>query len=202
MGDVMRKILKIIWFLPLMVALVGCASGPNIRSELDSQADFSQYRSFAFASPLGTDKAGYTTILTERLKAATRMQMEQRGYVYNDQSPDLLVNFLTQVSTQSEYVPPPPMPWGANYYGYRMGFYGPWAGYQFPPQVIQYTQGVLNIDLIDAKKKQMVWEGIATTVINDIEQASNEAFIGPLVADIFKRYPFLAGSGIKGHTKQ
>ena len=192
----MRKILQMLWFLPLMVALSGCASGPNVRSDFDKQANFEQFRSFAFASPLGTDKAGYTTILTERLKAATRLQMEQRGYVYDEKSPDLLVNFLTQISTQSEYVPPPPMPWGPNYYGYRMGFYGPWMGYQFPPEVIQYTQGVLNIDLIDAQKKQMVWEGVATTTINNVEQASSEAFIAPLVADIFKRYPFLAGSGV------
>lgn len=197
----MRKILQIIWLLPVVVALVGCATGPNIRSDLDAQADFAQYRSFAFASPLGTDKAGYTTILTERLKAATRSQMEQRGYVFDEKAPDLLVNFLTQLSSQSEYVPPPPMPWGGNYYGYRMGFYGPWSGYQFAPQVIQYTQGVLNIDLIDASRKQMVWEGVATTVINNIDQASSEAFIAPLVADIFKRYPFLAGSGAKPRSQ-
>lgn len=192
----MRKILQLIWFLPLLAVLTGCASGPTVRSDFDAQANFAQYRTFAFANPLGTDKAGYTTLLTERLKSATRLQMEQRGYVFDESSPDLLVNFLTQISTQSEYVPPPPMPWGPNYYGYRMGFYGPWAGYQFPPEVIRYTQGVLNIDLIDARKKQMVWEGVATTVINNVEQASSEAFIGPLVADIFKRYPFIAGTGV------
>lgn len=192
----MRKILQFIWFLPLLAVLTGCASGPTVRSDFDAQANFAQYRTFAFANPLGTDKAGYTTLLTERLKSATRLQMEQRGYVFDESSPDLLVNFLTQISTQSEYVPPPPMPWGPNYYGYRMGFYGPWAGYQFPPEVIRYTQGVLNIDLIDARKKQMVWEGVATTVINNVEQASSEAFIGPLVADIFKRYPFIAGTGV------
>ena len=198
----MRKILQKICLLPLLAILVGCASGPNIRSDIDPQADFAQYRSFAFANPLGTDKAGYTTILTGRLKAATRLQMEQRGYVYDEQTPNLLVNFLTQISNKSEYVPPPPMPWGANYYGYRMGFYGPWAGYQFPPEVIQYTQGVLNIDLIDAKKKQMVWEGVATTVINDIEQASSEAVIAPLVADIFKLYRFVAGSQMQHQSKK
>lgn len=194
--DNLRRYLRLLWLLFLGFVAAGCASSPSVRSDFDAQANFAQFRTFAFADPLGTDKAGYSSLVTERLKTATRLQMEQRGYVLDVKAPDLLVNFLTQVSTKSEYVPPPPMPWGPNYYGYRMGFYGPWAGYQFGPEVIQYTQGVLNIDLVDATQKQLVWEGVATTVINDLQQASSEAFIGPLVADIFKRYPFLAGSGV------
>jgi len=195
-NDGLIRRIRLLGLLALAFVVGACASAPNVRSDYDKSADFATFRTFAFAQPLGTDKAGYSSLVTERLKAATRLQLEQRGYVLDEQSPDLLVNFLTQVSTQSEYVPPPPMPWGPNYYGYRMGFYGPWASYQWGPQVIQYTQGVLNIDLVDAKQKQLVWEGIATTTINDLEQASSEAFIDPLVADIFANYPFLAGSGL------
>jgi hypothetical protein len=68
-----------------------------------------------------------------------------------------------------------------------MGGYGSWPGYGFGPDVIQYTEGVLNIDLIDARRKQLVWEGIATSVINDLQQAQSEAYIAPIVADIFKK---------------
>ena len=44
----------------LAAALVaaGCASGPRVRAERDKTVDFSQYRTFAFAEPLGTDLAG------------------------------------------------------------------------------------------------------------------------------------------------
>jgi hypothetical protein len=199
----MIRTLRLIWLLPLAFVMSGCASGPNVRSDYDRQVDFAAYRTFGFMNPLGTDKAGYTSLVTERLKVATRLQMEQRGYAYTENQPDLLVNFLVQVKSRTEYVPPPPMPWGPNYYGYRMGGFGPWMGgygswpgYGFGPDVIQYTQGVLNIDLIDAKRKQLVWEGIATSVIDSLEQASSETYIAPIVADVFKKYPFLAGSGI------
>jgi len=204
----MIRILRFLWLLPLAFVMSGCASGPNVRSDYDHQADFAAYRTFGFMSPLGTDKAGYTSLVTERLKVATRLQMEQRGYVYTEKQPDLLVNFLVQVKNRTEYVPPPPMPWGPNYYGYRMGGFGPWMGgygswpgYGFGPDVIQYTEGVLNIDLIDARRKQLVWEGIATSVIDSLEQASSETYIAPIVADIFKKYPFLAGSGIPRSPK-
>ncbi len=189
------------WFLSLVLLVSACASGPEVRSDYDHSADFAAYRTFAFADPLGTDRAGYTTLLTERLKTLTRLQMEQRGYIYDPQSPDLLVNFLAQSKQKTEYVPPPPMPWGPNYYGYRMGWYDPWGGYGwggygYGSSVIQYTEGVLSIDLIDARKKQLVWEGVATSAIDDVEQAASEQSLAPVVVDIFARYPFLAGSGV------
>lgn len=194
----MRGLLRRLWLIPLVFLVSACASGPEVRSDYDQNANFASYRSFAFMEPLGTDRAGYTTLLTERLKTLTRLQMEQRGYVYDEKSPDLLVNFLAQSHLKTEYVPPPPMPWGPNYYGYRMGWYDPWAGYGFGPDVIQYTQGILSIDLIDARKKQLVWEGVATSAIDNVEQAASEQALAPVVADIFARYPFLAGSGVVG----
>jgi len=192
----MKLPLRWLWLLPVMFLVSACASGPRVVSDFDQSADFASYRTFAFFEPLGTDRAGYSTILTERLKMLTRLQMEQRGYEYDEQSPDLLLNFLAQSHQKSEYVPPPPMPWGPNYFGYRMGWYNPWMGYGFGPDVVQYTEGVLSIDLIDARRKQLVWEGVATSIIDNVEQAASEQNLAPVVADIFARYPFLAGSGV------
>ena len=196
----MKALMRRLWVLPLVLLVSACASGPQIRSDYDRNADFASYRTFAFMDPLGTDRAGYTTLLTERLKTLTRLQMEQRGYTFDAESPDLLVNFLAQSRQQTEYVPPPPMPWGPNYYGYRMGWYDPWVGYGFGPDVIQYTQGVLSIDLIDARKKQLVWEGVSTSIIDNIEQAVSEQALAPIVADILASYPFLAGSDVVNKT--
>ncbi len=190
----MRTLQRLGLIVSISLGVSACASGPNIRSDYDQNADFAAYRTFGFMSPLGTDRSGYQTLVTERLKTAARVQMEQKGYVYDPEAPNLLVNFQVQVRERTEYVPPPPMPWGANYYGYRMGWYGAWPGYGFGPDLIQYTEGVLNVDLIDVTKKQMVWEGIATSVIDSPQQAQSAAYIDPLMAQIFARYPFLAGS--------
>lgn len=191
----MRLLRHWVGVLAVMFAVVGCASGPQVHTDYDRQANFAAYRTFAFTDPLGTNQAGYSTLLTERLKTLTRLQMEERGYVYDAKSPDLLVNFQAQTKQKTEYVPPPPMPWGPNYYGYRMGWYDPWMGYGFGPDVIQYTEGVLSIDLIDARKKQLVWEGVAKSAVDDPQAAASEKRLAPVVADIFAKYPFLAGSG-------
>ncbi|MEI2416061.1 DUF4136 domain-containing protein [Orrella sp. JC864] len=177
--------------LAATAALAGCATGPALRSDYDPAADFSRYRTYAYVQPLGTDKAGYSSLLTERLKSATRTQMEMRGYTYSEKSPDLLVNFGARVDTRTEVVPAPPMP----YYGYRMGFYGPWAGWGWGNEVYQYQEGTINIDLVDARRKQMVWEGVAVSRVRNAEQLNSETAVAQLVSAIFSRYPFVAGSG-------
>ncbi|AZW43653.1 MULTISPECIES: DUF4136 domain-containing protein [Bordetella] len=173
--------------------LAGCASGPTLRSDYDHSANFAQYRTFAFMSPLGTDRAGYSSLLTERLKQATRGQLEMRGYTYDDSKPDLLVNFNGKLQEKTQVTPaPPPM---GPYYGYRAGFYGGWPGYGWGDDVYQYTEGTLNIDLVDARRRQLVWEGVATGEVNDLDKAQSVASVEHGVAQIFSRYPFRAGNG-------
>jgi hypothetical protein len=199
-GDLVMKRFILIPALAAVGLLSACSTGPTIRSDYDHNVNFAQYRSFGFMSPLGTDHGGYTSLFTERLKTATRGQMEMRGYVYSEQAPDLLVNFSAKLQNKTQVVAAPPvMPMGPyyGYYGYRTGFYGGWPGYYgFGEDVYQYTEGTLNIDLIDARKRQLVWEGISTGVIDDIATASSAKSIDANVAEIFQRFPFRAGSDV------
>ncbi|QIM73342.1 DUF4136 domain-containing protein [Bordetella trematum] len=188
--------------LALAAALGGCASGPEIRSDYDHQVNFAEYHSFGFMDPLGTDKAaGYTNLATERLKAATRFQMESRGYVYKAEQPDLLVNFNGRLRQRTEVVPVAPAPY-YGYYGYRSGFYGGWPGYGWTEDVYTYTEGTLNIDLVDRRRRQLVWEGVATGQVNDVQAVQSTATIDKVVADLFTRYPFRAGEGVPLKPKQ
>lgn len=188
----MATSIRLLFAAVALSLLAACSNAPIVRSDYDPRADFAAYRTFAFLEPLGTDRAAYTTLLTERLKRAAALQMESRGYVYREKDPDLLINFQTNVQTRTEYISPPPMMWG---YGYGSGFYGGWPGYPFGPDVIQYNEGTMKVDLIDAKRKQMVWEGAGTSILNNPEQTISDAAIQNMIASIFARYPFLAGSG-------
>ncbi|KGD89451.1 lipoprotein [Achromobacter sp. RTa] len=184
------KALKLLAAGSMTGLLAACASGPTVKGDYDHQADFAQYRSFGFMSPLGTDRAGYSTLLTERLKTATRGQMEMRGYVYSASNPDLLVNFGAKLQQKVQVTPAPPM---GPYYGYRAGFYGGWPGYGWGDDVYQYTEGTLNIDLVDARRKQLVWEGVAVGEVQDQGVAGSAQSAEKVVAQIFAKYPFRAG---------
>ena len=83
-----------------------------------------------------------------------------------------------------------------GYYGYRSGFYGVWGGYGYgsSTHISQYTEGTINVDLVDRAEKRMVWEGIAVGRVN--EKASNDetrASIYTAIQDMFAAYPFRAG---------
>lgn len=180
----------------------GCESGPRVRAERDSTVDFSRYRTFAFADPLGTDRAGYETLVSGYLKDATRRELEARGLRLVDTDPQLLVNFNGKLSEKfrTTTAPASGISFGygrGGYYGYRTGFYTTWPLYPAETQVQSYTEGTLNIDLIDAAKKQMIWEGVAVGRVTDETMANLKPEIDEAVTAIFANYPIKAASQLQ-----
>ena len=114
-----------------LAALAGCASNPtaDIRAHSAPDAEFSRYATFGFPEQTGTDRGGYSTLVTSYFKAAVRDQMEQRGYHYVDENPDLLVNFYAKVHERSETRATPTFSAAYGYYGYRYGLYNAWPLY-------------------------------------------------------------------------
>ena len=177
-----------------LATIAGCASGPDIRSDFDRTADFSTYETFGFASELGTDRAGYTSLITEHFKRAIRRELETRGYEYTETNPDLLANFYVSVREQTDIRSTPSTTAGAGYYGYRYGMYTGWPAYTTDVRTVHYKAGTANIDLVDAKRKQLVWEGVAEGRVRDEALESPGPAIDAVVAELFARYPARAGS--------
>lgn len=189
----MKSLIKLFLLTAVaVIAMAGCATGPKITADYDQSTNFATYRSFGFYQPLGTDQAGYESLITQTLKAAVRQEMEARGYVYAETGAELLLNFNAKLAQQTRVTQTAaPMP---VYYGYRRGFYGGWGGYAQETQVDQYVEGTLNIDMVDAARKQLVWEGVAVGRVGKKTADEREAAIRSAVSEIFAKYPFRAGS--------
>ena len=82
-----------------VVALSACTTGPTIRADADPSANLNSYKTFGFYDRVSTDKNAYTTLVSTRLKDATRREMEKRGYQYA-QNPQLLVNFNINIENR------------------------------------------------------------------------------------------------------
>ena len=186
----MQSALRWLCTLVALVALAGCVSTPETHADYDKTVDFAQYRSFAFFEKVGTDEADYESLITRHLKASTRRELEARGYRYSESTPDLLVNFNASV-TQQTRVHSAPMPfYGGGYYGYGYpGYYGFWGGY-YEPYVDQYDEGTLKIDIVDARRKQLVWEGVTVGRITDKAKKDRSAAVDLAVRDMFTQFPF------------
>jgi len=180
------------YFLRLVIALgcvlvAACESGPTIRADGDPSVDFTAYKTFGFFDQLSTDKSKYATMLTGRLKDATRAELTKRGYT-EAPSPQLLVNFSTNVENRTE-VNSTGSSASYGFYGYRAGMYGAWGGYPQDVYTTHYQQGTLAIDMVDSAKKQLVWQGIAQARLTKTMLDNPGAAIGSVVADIFEKYP-------------
>lgn len=181
--------LRTVLVLAAAVVVAACASqGPRIRSSKDSSVDFTQYRSFAFVTPLGTDRANYESLVSRTLKATASRELEVRGLVYDEAAPDLLVNFSGRLDEKLRVSPSPSLSMGVGYYGYRHGIYGTWPLYH-ETDIQQYTQGTLNVDVIDARRRQMVWEGVAIGRVTAKTHKNVEAAIKSVMPDIFATFP-------------
>jgi hypothetical protein len=177
----------------LVLLLAACASGPRITSEADPEADFGSYRTFGFYTPLALEKEGYATPTTDRIKAAARAQLESRGYTYTTQQPDLWVNLNAYMQERTDVTSFPTVDY-SYYYSYRSRAYFAVPYWRDQTQVSKYTEGTLNVDLVDRQKNRLVWEGIAVGRIAKLKPAERAARIDSTLAEIFARYPYRAGS--------
>jgi hypothetical protein len=173
----------------------GCASGPNVRSDYDPGADFSSYKTYDFVKDAGPDYGNVQSFFTKYVIAAVTIEMESRGYT-KSRDPDLLINFNAILDDKIR-VSTTPAPMVGGYYGYRGGYYSSWGGYGYATEthVSQYTEGTFNIDIIDNKRSQLVWEAVGVGRITDKKLKDVEGTVRNAVPVYFAKYPFVAGSG-------
>jgi hypothetical protein len=172
------------------LAASGCAPRFKASTNSDPTANFGSYRTFGFAKPLGTDRPNYSSLLSQYLRDAATRELEARGYKPSDQ-PDLIVNFNVQTKDKINTTSVPTGPAYGGYYGYRTGYYGTWGGYQ--TQVTQYTQGTLTVDLVDASRKQLVWDGTVVGRVREEDRQNLQAVVNEVMTQIFAQYPYRVG---------
>ncbi len=175
--------------------LTACASGPKIESDYDHTVDFSQYKTYGFFSPMGIENPNYSSIYGSIFRAAITREMENRGYTLSD-NPDLMINVSGRLQDKTKVTTTSDPYMSGGYYGYRRGAYGAWGGYGYgtTTHVSNYTEGTINVDMVDRALKRMVWEGVAVGRVN--EKKTNDetrANIHAGITEMFAGYPFRAG---------
>lgn len=170
--------------------LSGCAAmQPDIRTDYDRSADFSAYETYGFPDELGTDRAGYSTLITTYFRQAVDNEMQSRGYRYTEADPDLLVNFFANARHVTTVRSRPRMWVSYGYFGYRYGMYSAWPLYAENVDTAHYRIGTANIDIVDADRGQLIWEGVAEGRLTRSVMENPRPAIESVVAELFSRYP-------------
>ncbi len=177
-----------------LVLLSACETKPEVRSNTAPAANLSAYRTYTFVTNPGTDRGGIATPLTGYFKEAVRREMDARGYRFVESGDaDLLVNFNANARENVDIRSTPAPTYG--YYGYRGGMYGGYYGYGGGSDVetVRYKVGTANIDVVDAAKKQLVWEGIIEGRLTDKVMKDPKTAVDKAVTEMFLKYPGRSG---------
>jgi Domain of unknown function (DUF4136) len=175
------------------VLVSACANTPTIHRDTNPAATFSSYKTFGFLSPLATDKFPYESLLTQHLKDATRQAMESKGYVFSTSAPDLLLNFYVNIQNKQDVRTTPSSAayvgygYPGGYYGYRTGYYRVYNTATI--ETVNYKQGTLTIDLVDAKQKVLAWTATAESRISNSALKDPGPAIDTLVTNLMAPLP-------------
>ncbi len=193
--SVFKKLSRWVLITATALLLASCASKPTIESDYDRTIDFSQYKTYGFFNPMGIENPNYSSIYGSVFRDAIGKEMESRGYKQSDH-PDLVINVSGRLQDKTKVTTTSDPYMGGGYYGYRRGAYGAWGGYGYgtSTHVSNYTEGTVNVDMVDLAQKRMVWEGVAVGRINEKNTSDDtRANIYAGIQEMFAGYPFRAG---------
>jgi uncharacterized protein DUF4136 len=187
--------LKVLSVLSLFL-LVSCTT-VNVSSDYDKGTDFTVYKTYAFYKK-GIDKVEISDLDKRRILRAIDAELTTKGMVKTDNDPDLLVNIFTKSREKIDVYNNAYYGWYPWYYGYGYGYGGFYGGYGgFGPgygfgynNVSTSTEGTLFIDLIDARRKELAWQGIGTGILSYSKNIDKKvARINEIVGQIMLAYP-------------
>ena len=182
----MKKLLMVVTICTLLRPVGALAQTVKVNWQTD--AHFSDYRTYAWKETKNDGGQFYEQWVTKDVDTV----LSERGLhsVSAGENPDLYVFYhvMTQevidsTTTDDGYG------WGGGRWG-RWGGWGGWGG----PDLVQTearprTIGILAVDLIDVRKKVMVWRGQATVDMISNSQKGDENQVQKSVEKMFKQYP-------------
>jgi len=175
--------MKKAFYLILLAVIAASCATLKVTSDYDKSANFAEFKTYnftaeAFALPI-------TDLNRDRLISAIEAELSAKGFTKSE-TPDVLIDLVLKAETKQTATATST---GGGYYGagYRYG------GGGFSTTTINYDsyqEGTLFVDMIDAKKLQLVWQGRGVGTMNpDASTKKREANIQGVAKMIFAKYP-------------
>ena len=180
--------MKKLIFLSIVILTAVSCSTIKVTSDFDKTAPFASYKTFAFTNEaLGLQ---INDLNRNRLLTAIETELAAKGFTKSETNPDVWIDM--QLRGEEIQTATATTTGGYPGYGYGYGYRYGWGG-GFSTTTIDYdtyVEGTLFIDMIDAKKKQLVWQGRGTKTLEpDASQQKREENINYAVKQIFMKYP-------------
>jgi hypothetical protein len=171
-----------------MVYALSCAPPIKVNYDYNRQADFRAYKTYdwlSVSSSAATQSAKATKerdpVLDQRIKTITGELLRAKGFTQTSDHPDLLLIYHRSVGDKTDIAG-----WGYTY-GPSWGYYGPGPGEE---ATFASKQETLILDLIDARKKELVFRGRGLVVVGESGASTErEKTLRKVLSKILANYP-------------
>lgn len=171
------KTIKLLSLL-FIVTLTSCSS-VRVNADYDKKANFENYRTFAYLKS-GINKAEISDLDKKRILYAIDDVLISKGF-NKSENPDMLISIFTKERERVDVM----NNWG---FGWGWGWgWNPWWGANFT-SVSTTPEGTLFIDIIDAKTKELIWQGQGTGYLTEDVNKKDQR-IKEFVSKILEQYP-------------
>ncbi len=161
----------------LFIILSGCVNA-KFSSLQNPQFDFSKISTFYFAQctdEVISNMPRYDNKKNrELMRTAINKEFINRGYIFQEDFPDVLVEFVILIENKIDTV------------AQRTTNYRYWSG--FETDVYNYKKGTIFVNMVNTENNILIWQGSAESVI-DKEPKSVEKNIVKFIERIFRDFP-------------
>ncbi|WP_438968752.1 DUF4136 domain-containing protein [Nonlabens sp.] len=173
---------KVFTLLAVVTFLVSCKT-VRVSQDYALGTDFNNYKTYAYFKA-GIDEAEVSELDKKRILRAIDSEMKAKGFSKSS-NPDIMVSIFTDSKERVDVFNNMGWGWGGGWgWGWGGGF---WGG-GFNNNVSRTTEGVLYIDLIDAKNKELIWQGVGTAPLKSTPEKKVER-TNEIVKEILKQFP-------------
>jgi len=178
----------------MAIVTTACSSGLAVRSDEDPGADFGRYRTWNFFDPMGVEGGYNSPVFGQLFREAISREMTGRGYRLAE-DPDLLVNVTIRSDDKVRMTSYTTPYMSGAYYGRPVGAsygsaVGVGVGVSSRPE--KTTEVSVFIDLVDRRKRQISWQGVAVADVDDRMAQRLQDAIFTSVNRIYDLYPYTA----------
>jgi hypothetical protein len=168
--------MKNLSFILLLFLLASCSS-VSVNSDYDKKVDFTSYKTYAYLKN-AIDKVEISDLDKKRILRSIDEAMTTKNFTKSE-TPDVLISIFTKENERVDVY---------NNSGFGFGwspFWGMGIGYN---HVNTTPEGTLIIDILDAKTKELVWQGEGSGYLTK-NTDKKDARIKEFVDKILSQYP-------------
>jgi hypothetical protein len=145
-------------FIMMAAVATGCAT-LSVSSHIERNVNFADFVTYDWGPPdnlpVGDPRLDNNPFFRDRLMGVIEKQLAAKGYERAlTGQPDLLVHYHASVNQKVDVYT------ADSRYGYCYG--------NCEPQVVDFEQGTLVVDIVDAETNKVVWRGWAQDVMNGV----------------------------------